>query len=597
MRLAPGIALAAFLCGSRVLAAPPELTAFERRTLDECAHTLGVSSEVVPEPDGKLIERVDVVVLDVFDEHDPVPDFFNVFHTMSRKGVIRNELLFHEGQRYVSTRVDESARNLRLLEQQLSLVLVLPLRGSTPDRVRVVVIVKDIWSLRLNNKFSVTTGGLQTLTLQPSEQNLAGLHTVLAAEFTLAPDKYSLGGFLGQRRILGTSLFAALSSSVVYGRESGKAEGSRGSFVFGDPLRQSRQRWAYGVGVFWDDEMLRHLLPSGNTQRYDAPSTLPEERMPVEYRAQRYIGGYEVVRSLGVEQKYDLSFGVEVDRRQNRHRLVPGASDQAERDFQRAWVPVSDTRASPFAQLRTHQERYLRTSELETLALEEDVRLGPELLLRAYPASSRLGSTRNLLGLVSGASVTWALGDGVLRVVGMNRMEYALDRRHDASAVGGVRLASPRTVLGRLHLDGLVNARYENYLNRYYEIGGDTRLRGYPQAGYAGSPAGPLAMAFNAEFRTRSIEILSVHTGLAAFYDAASVTTRFRDVRPKQAVGLGLRFLMPQFDRVVLRADWAFPLNPLPGSATLPGALYVGYEQAFGFPVLAAPTVMSSELR
>ena len=123
MRLFPSIVLAVLLLGSPALA---ELTSYEQRTLAECAARLGVSPEPDPEPDGKLIERIDIVVLDVFDEHDPVPDFFNVFHAMSRKVVIGNELLFHEGERYVRARVDESARNLRTLQQQLSLVLAVP---------------------------------------------------------------------------------------------------------------------------------------------------------------------------------------------------------------------------------------------------------------------------------------------------------------------------------------------------------------------------------------------------------------------------------------------------------------------------------------
>ncbi len=324
MRLSSSIVLAVLLLGSPALA---QLTSYEQRTLAECAARLGVSPELDPAPEGKRIERIDIVVLDVFDEHDPVPDFFNVFHAMSRKVVIGNELLFHEGERYVGARVEESARNLRTLEQQLSLVLAVPLQGSAPGRVRVLVIVKDVWSLRLNNQFSVSSsGGLQTLTLQPSEQNLAGLHTVLAGEFSLRPDTYALGGLIGQRRILGTRLYTSVSSAIVYRRPDGEAEGSRGSFLFGDPLRETHQRWAYGVGVVWDDEMSRHLLADGRTLAYDPPATATEEAMPVEYRAQRYIGGYEVVRSFGLTHKYDVSAGIEVDRRQYHHRLVPGAS-------------------------------------------------------------------------------------------------------------------------------------------------------------------------------------------------------------------------------------------------------------------------------
>ena len=132
---------------------------------------------------------------------------------------------------------------------------------------------------------------------------------MLSGEYVLHPDTYSFGGGIGQRRILGTSLYTSVTGAVIYGRATGAIEGSRGQFVFGDPLRESDQRWAFGTSVYWDDEIDRHLLASGRTQTYDAPSTPQTEALPVEYRAQRYVGGYEAVRSYGVLEKYDVSFG------------------------------------------------------------------------------------------------------------------------------------------------------------------------------------------------------------------------------------------------------------------------------------------------
>jgi hypothetical protein len=591
MRVAWGLALAVLLLGSVAAAEPAELTEFERQTLDECASKLGVSPAIDPTPEGKPIERIDIVVLDVFDEHDPVPDFVDVFHTTTRKVVIRNELLFREGQRYSSARALESARNLRLLEQQLSLVMVVPLAGSAPNRVRVLVIVKVVWSLRLESSLSFSNVAFQNFAVQPSETNLAGFHTVLFGTFALRPDAYAFGGGLVQNRILGTGLTAQASAAVIYGRASGKLEGSRGEFVFGDPLRTARQRWAFGTGVYWDDEMARQLA-HGRTARYDAPSTPQNDAIPNEYRSRRYIGGYEAVRSFGLVRKYDLYFGLEVDRRNNVHTPVAGESPAAERDFLKAWVPVSDTRVSPFVQLRTHEESYLRTSYIETLALEEDYRLGPETLTRVYPASSKLGSSRNLFGVLAGASMTWALDDGIVRVVGEHRAEYEFEGRHDADAVVAARVATPRLGFGRFHFDGLVHDRYENYLNRYYQLGGDTRLRGYPPTGYQGVLKGPLVVALNTEFRTFSLNILSVRTGLAVFYDAGDATDRLSHVRLRQSAGIGLRALIPQFDRIVLRADWAFPFNPVRDYPTWPGAFFVHFEQALTFPGLDTPTVM-----
>ena len=600
MRSALSVALRALLvvllARTALAAEPSKLTDFERRTLEEQAERLGARAEIDPHPEGKRIERIDVVVLDVFDEHDPVPDFVNIFHTMTRKSVVRRELLFREGERYAGARIDESARNLRLLTQQLSLVIVVPLRGSTPDRVRVLVIVRDIWSLRINNDFSFTGHGLQTLHLQPTEQNLAGLHTVVGIDYALQPDTYSFGALVSQNRILGTSLYAFASGASIYNRASGAAEGSRGNFVFGDPLRQTRQRWAYNVSVYWDDEMSRNLLVNGQTATYDATVTSQNDAIPIEYRARRYIGGYEAIRSFGRVEKYDLYFGIELDRRENQHTPTVNESPAAEQEFLKTWVPLSDTRVSPFVQLRTHIEHYLHTANLETLALAEDYRLGPEALLRVYPASSKFASTRNLVGVLSGASMTWALGDGLLRAVAQNRIEYEFEGRHDADVLGELRLATPTVGFGRFIFDGLFRDRYENYLNRYFELGGDTRLRGYPHAGYQNSAKGPVAVALNAEFRTRSIDLFSVHTGLAAFFDAGDASDSIQHLYLRQSAGIGLRLLVPELDRVVLRADWAFPFEPAPGYATFPGTFYVTYEQAMGMPGLDTPSVTRPDL-
>src|SRR5262249_37537839 len=150
-------------------------------------------------------------------------------HTMSRETVIRRELLFQAGERYTTRRSDESARNLRLL-RQVSLVLIVPFAGSAPDRGRVLVIVRDVWGLRLNTSFSFGNKGLNNLLINPAEENLAGLHLSVGALFVLDPGSYSLGGVVSQRRILGTDLEGEFSANVIYGRASGKAEGSFGYF-------------------------------------------------------------------------------------------------------------------------------------------------------------------------------------------------------------------------------------------------------------------------------------------------------------------------------------------------------------------------------
>ena len=78
------------------------------------------------------------------------------------------------------------------------------------------------------------------------------------------------------------------------------------------------------------------------------------------------------------------------------------------------------------------------------------------------------------------------------------------------------------------------------------------------------------------------------------FYDVGDANDRMRNFDLKQGVGVGVRILFPEFDRLVFRADWGLPLSP--GYHALPGAIFVSFAQAFAMPSLAVPTVLTETL-
>jgi outer membrane protein assembly factor BamA len=587
------VAIACLVAAGRLEAEPARLTPYEVQTLEESAAKIGWSSERDPAPEGKAIEEVRIVVLDVFDEHDPVPDFFNVFHTMTREGVIQNELLFQRGEPFSTRRADETARNLRKI-RQLSLVLIAPVRGSAPDRVRLLVIVKDVWSLRMNSDFAVSGDGLSYLVLNPSEENLAGTHASLGMLFRLDPGTYSFGGIVSQRRIAGTDLEGLVGANVIYNRQFNEPEGSFGYFAYGEPLLATTDRWGWGTGVYFRNEIVRRYR-GDRVETYDAPSTPADDALPIAYRNERIITAFEVTRSFGRVHKLDWSVGFQADRRYARHDPPPGTAPSAEADFRSEWLPVNDTGVGPFTQVLTHEERYLRTVELDTLGLQEDFRLGPQLLLRVSAGSSELGSSRSTLGFTTGAAYTLALGNGLVRALAANSFEYAWNDSHDAVAWFNLRIASPRLGIGRLVADAAFRSRYINYLNLRYGLGGDTRLRGYPSSGFEKSFSGAHYLATNLEFRTASVDILTAQSGLAAFYDMGHAARRLEELSPHHSVGLGVRILFPQASRTVFRADWAFPLNPIEGTSTFPGGFFVTFGQAFGTPELDSGSLANPE--
>src|SRR5262249_42744337 len=148
---------------------------YERKSIEEAVGKLNAAID--PAPGGKMIEGIDIVSLDVFEKRDPLPNLLtpsgNWFHSTTKPYVSDRQVLLTAGQEYSQALVDEHARNLRGLPQ-LSLVLCVPLRGHAEGRVRLLVITKDVWSLRLNSDYLLADGRLQYLLLSPSEENIYG---------------------------------------------------------------------------------------------------------------------------------------------------------------------------------------------------------------------------------------------------------------------------------------------------------------------------------------------------------------------------------------------------------------------------------------
>lgn len=196
---------------------------YELQTIAESLEQLKAKQDLKPE--GKTIERIDVVPLEVFEERDPLPRWLNIFHATTRPAVVRREVLLRPGDPYNQALVDETIRNLRQLPQ-LSIVLVVATVGSAPGRVGLVVITKDVWSLRASWDVVVTSGGLEDLELHPEERNLFGLHQAVSATFLLQPSAYTVGVGYTIPRVADSRIAVVTSADVMVNRASGSPEGS-----------------------------------------------------------------------------------------------------------------------------------------------------------------------------------------------------------------------------------------------------------------------------------------------------------------------------------------------------------------------------------
>ncbi len=596
-------------------------SAYERETIRDALEFLHATEDRRPE--GKIIEGFDILTLEVFEKRDPIPGFVNIFHATTRHYVIEREILLRRGERYRQVLVDDSIRNLRAL-QQLSLVLTLTTEGSATDRVRLVVVTKDVWSLRPNWDLQVTSGGLQSLSAQPAETNLAGTHQIVSGNLVLLPNSLTLGVAYSNPRLVGTHLLVQPSANVILNVPSARPEGSYGGLIIGQPLFSPLTGWAWDAEVSWVDYVARRYVNAA-LSAYADPET--GKSIPFAYRASQYNTQYTLTRSFGWTTKHDVTLGVSVNKieypatpAELAASLPPcplrtaGACPYDTRtmqDFITTNVPISDNRVGPFFQYHTYSKSYARLLDFDTLGLQEDFRLGHDVYLNVYPVFHALGSSRDFLGFDGAAQYTARMGDGLARVAIESITEVQTSGpcpSHfggpvvsgsvcDASIEPALHLVSPTALVGRFVFDAHLLYRLRNSLTQEEFLGGDTRLRGYPAEYFAGYDV----LDSNLEFRTRSVDILTAQVAAVGFYDVgdafntwtatksspscqSSVPTNFC---PVQALGAGLRILFPQLDRIAFRGDVGFPLGvgrTFPG--VTPVSFFVSLGQAFTVPAV-----------
>ncbi|HOX44067.1 MAG TPA: BamA/TamA family outer membrane protein [Myxococcota bacterium] len=543
-----------------------ERQVFERDMILRALAQEGLELDEAPE--GKLIERVALVRLPIVEAADPWPDFVNLFHVTTREHIVRQELLFAEGEPYDALAVQESARNLRALPLVFSTVRIVTARGSRPDRVVVVVVTKDLWSIRLNTNGNFGGGVFNFFYATPSEQNFLGLNQQLSLHVAVDREVLTLGEIYRVPRLAGTRLALTEAAYLYVNHHSQGVEGGAGLLRLERPLFSRLTEWAFVTEALLDLGITRHFQGAGYRQlraeldgtTYLLPDLHAYER--VEARAQ-------VTRSFGERWKTNLSAGWRL--RWRRYELTPGLAllpEELRRAYRDQVMPLDESSGAAVVGLTFYEADYRRLENVQTLGLSEDFRFGPSAWAELAWANPSFGlSERSLrLGVGAGYSLLWGGDILALEVSGGARYMPShglagvegglIDRSLEASLEN----VSPELFgLGRLF--ARVRYAYTQFSRdrALFSLGGDSTLRGFA----SGFRAGPRLLNVNVEFRSRPWVFYTVHLGFVAFYDGGDAYgfTRDTDFRYHQSAGVGLRGLVPQFDRVVFRLDMGIPLG------------------------------------
>ncbi|MCA9539300.1 MAG: hypothetical protein KC620_10465 [Myxococcales bacterium] len=521
-------------------------------------------------PDGKRIAFVRIHRFPVFVKDEPLPTFPNAVHFTTAEDVVRREVLLEPGDIFDRERLAETARNLRELHI-FSVVACVPVRAEKANEVGLLVVTRDLWSLRLETRFQTTDGFIDQLRVQLTERNLFGRNKRASLRFDLLPLTFSTGAIYVDPRLAGESLRLLTSADVIFTRADAAHDGVKLLFDLARPFYDLRQPWGFDLQLEYDDVVTRQVQ-QGKVLGYDAPETTEVEAIPRVFSDRLLIvqGTADMQRGESVIARLSLGAGylgrtVEAhdEARLEAVDAVAGAA------FARDVLPSELHWVYPVMTFSVFAARYRTYTNLSGFGLSEDVRLGPSVSFTARQSLRALGADEDTLSVQGYATwrEDWA-GDGLIEAAfgGRARLRYGRPSNWiDRTGLLRARGATPTLGFGRFvaRADWLLNR--DHLTPPLVTLGGDNGLRAYGSQAIYGF--GVDRIRTNIEYRTPPFVYSFLHLGAVAFFDAGGLLPREGAAIWRHGAGLGLRMVVPQASRFAYRLDLGVPTDGSTGFA------------------------------
>jgi hypothetical protein len=574
--------------------APAHLGKLEQESVNDALADLGIRIDW--QPTGKTVRAVHVVNQEVFSRRDWWFRWFNIFHRTTRDYIIERELLIHAGERYDPALVEESVRNLQSASGTTvgsttfpspdlsSVIVIVPIISPQPGTVDLLVVTRDVWSLRFNTNFEFQQSTLSSLQTSLSENNLFGWRKFFSFGFSLDLGAYWIGPTYFDPNVLGSRVTLYASANAYYSRDSGRYEGNGEAVSIHYPLFSLASRWGAGLEVVHSDTLVRSFRGL-NPRLVNLVDIGPDafsptlEAVPYIYRRKITTVDATLTRQFGVSVIQRITLGHHID--SHRSEVPDDFPDPAQAPlFLAQYAPASETRSEPFVAYSLFTPRYAIYRDLNTFDLRENVLLGPTLSASVAYGSPELGADFRAFPMALSLGFSAAAPRGGLAVIALQGSARLRDQTFiDQRYTGSLYYASP--MLGRrvrIVAQATAGARRNDTQRGIFVLGGDTGLRGYAIGDFFGTTE----VLGHVELRTAPVAIFSQRIGGLLFYDVGDAAPSFGAITPMHDFGLGLRWLIPQLNSTVIRIDWAFATQSTPFTqAGFPGRVTAGFLQTF----------------
>jgi hypothetical protein len=594
-----------------------ELGTLERSAVDVALAARGLV--VDPAPQGKIVGAIQVVNLEVFQPSDGrLLEWFNHFHRTTREEHIRRESLLLVGIRYDALLVDETMRILRNRTSYStndpplsSIVAMVPIQTTTRGTVDLLMVTRDVWSLRLNSDWllGLVTSDIPSFSASLSENNLFGWRKQPALAFIMDEGEVWLGPNYLDPNVAGTHLRLTAAAYEIWARKigelaAGPREGSSSWLRLEYPFYALSRRWGGFVDTSYTTKVVRDIVGPGGPR---ASSTLaryePSQStcaVPTGEAGDPYAGltadcAYRS-RTGGVASGITRSFpstwlvqrvtaGNELVL--NRLSFLPNfPTDPEIRQSYAAYkFGPSERTSSLYVQYDAFTPRYRTYRNLNTFDLGEDLRLGPSVTLKLGRASTLLGSEADFFPFKTEAHLNLGLLGGFQSIGASWESRAYGNGLRDHLIKGQLYAATPVLARAfRVVVSANTGLVADNQHRSAVYVGWVEGLRGYPVNTFYGYNY----YLAHLELRSTAFSLWSLRVGGLLFADAGHAANTWRGLDWYDTAGVGLRVLIPQLNADVLRCDWGFPLKddivagvPIVRSGLASGLAYCGFRQAF----------------
>ena len=487
---------------------------------------------------GAIIGNVVLDKRNIFDLSDPKENkwlyrWANRLHIVTRESVIRNQVLFADGDAYSGRLLEETERILRS-NRYIYDARVEPVSYEN-GVVDVKVMTQDVWSLTPDVSFS-RSGGENRTALGIEETNLLGRGQLVRLKWIDNVDRTSTQ-FDFEDRNLGSSWVS------MFLRLAENSDGNTRILSIVRPFHALDARWSGGGQVSIDD-------------RRTALYRLGDET--AEYRHQRDyatgFGGWSAGLRDGWVRRWTAGYVFDDNR-----------FSEAVDPTLPAVIPEDRKLLYPFLGLEILQDDFSTTSNTNQIGRTEDFFMGTRFSASVGWADERFGADRDALI----ASATLNLGFGSLEKTALlltgvtsGRREGGKSRNATTSIRAGLYHRQSEKRLFFVELSG--TAGHDLDLDNPVQLGGKSGLRGYPLRYQTGDSKA--LFSIEQRYFTDWYPWRLFRVGGALFADVGRTwgenpigEENFGWLRN---VGFGFRFAPTRFStNKVAHLDFAFPLD------------------------------------